>query len=231
MATFFKIGLTGLMLAIGITASFANPPGFKQQRAENLDATSGFDVTGFFHPATGKFANQPDTSETATIQSNSIPQAASVPTTLLVESTLSRQYYAAQSPICATITALWPAYQNIFEVTLTPQNLSSGPNVIEINYSAQVTSTSSATDDGISLTCLVCQPGDCTNSVPCSNTSGGPYMVRNRNAGQRNVRIMATYQGFAQIDNTEPVKVIIGSSNTRGITGYVCNSNLILRTR
>ena len=48
---------------------------------------------------------------------------------------------------------------------------------------------------------------------------------------QKSRQIMTSYVGYAKIDHTEPVKVIIGLSTLKGTQGNACFGNLVLRTR
>ncbi|MFZ1639829.1 MAG: hypothetical protein WAV07_00020 [Candidatus Contendobacter sp.] len=227
--------LCGLVFSIAASVSVAD-----SYRLNRGDAGSGrefnsaYDVTGIALHPTGKFANSLTGNDGITPQAVTNP----VPGTLLVESTLSRQFYHANSTptrVCNTFTTYkWPNYRVVFEDTITPQNLSSGKNVIEINFSTQATILpTSSTEDGIALACLVYQPANSLDSVPCSGTANGPILLRNRqNLSEKGNQAFVFYQGYAEIDNTESVKVVIGVANTTGTTGgNVCFSTLVLRTR
>jgi len=229
-----KVRLTGLALAMSVCVSVAG----------GSEINSAYEATGIAHQPTGKFGDSVVGSGRLTPQNYDVtPQAASTPTSLLIESTLSRQLYTTATG-CATFTGIqWPSYQPYIQATITPQNLSSAsdPNVIEVQFSTQVTISPSAlptvtppanSADGVSLTCLICQPADCSSSTPCPNTAAGPFMLRQgQDTTQKGRQIMTSYVGYAKIDHTEPVKVIIGVSTLKGTPGNACFGNLVLRTR
>lgn len=229
--------LCGLALAIPASFSTSHSADLYGRDARNgREFNSAYDVTGIALEPTGKFADSPIGNGRLTPLSVTDP----APGTLLVESTLSRQFYRANSAsvrVCNTITTFkWPSYKTIFEETITPQNLASGKNLIEINFSTQATinpTSSPSSQDGIALACLVYQPANSANSVPCSGTALGPILLRNRqNMTEAGNQSFVSYQGYAEIDNTDPVKVVIGLANTTGTTGgNACFSTLVLRTR
>ncbi len=227
--------LCGLALAIPVSFSTSHSADLYGGDAMNgREFNSAYDVTGIALEPTGKFADSPIDNGRLTPLSVTDP----APGTLLVESTLSRQFYRANSAsgrVCNSITTYkWPNYRTIFEETITPQNLASGKNLIEINFSTQVTiNPTSPSEDGVALACLVYQPANSGNSVPCSGTASGPILLRNRqNLAEKGNQSFVSYQGYAEIDNTDPVKVVIGLANTTGTTGAnACFSTLVLRTR
>lgn len=229
-----KARLTGLALAMSVCVSVAG----------GSEINSAYEATGIAHQPTGKFVDAVVGSGRLTIQGYDVtPQAASTPTALLIESTLSRQLYKTATA-CVNFTGIkWPLYQPYIEGTITPQNLSStsDPNVVEVQFNTQVTIVQTAlptvappttSADGVSLTCVICQPADCTSSVPCPNTADGPFMLRQgQDTTQKSRQVMTSYVGYAKIDHTEPVKVIIGLSTLKGTQGNACFGTLVLRTR
>lgn len=227
--------LCGLALAMPMSFSTAHSADLYGREARNgREFNSAYDVTGIALEPTGKFADSPISNDRLTPQAVTDP----APATLLVESALSRQFYHANSnvsKVCNNLSSFkWPNYKVIFEDTITPQNLASGKNLIEINFSTQATiNPTSPLEDGIALACLVYQPANSANSVPCSGTKNGPILLRNRqNTSELGNQAFVYYQGYAEIDNTDPVKVVIGLANTTGTTGsQSCFSTLVLRTR
>mgnify|MGYP001180884892 CR=1 FL=1 len=228
----YKASLSGLVFAMSVSISAA-------VAESRWDINSAYDATGIAHQPTGKFADASMSSGRVTPQGDILtPQAVSAPTSLLIESTLSRQLY--NSAGCSVLNGVkWPSYVTIFSAIITPQNLSTaaGLNVVEVNFTTQVSIVAAATvpgvgTDGVSLTCLVEQPPGSGNSVPCSNTAVGPFLLRQgQNISEKSRLIMTSYLGYAQIDHTEPVKVTIGLSTINGTNATTCFNNLILRTR
>jgi hypothetical protein len=232
-----KFSVCGLAIATIMSVSPANSAtGNSKTPTITRDFNSAYDVTGYAHQPTGRFADL--AYEAAGEVPGGSPMAPlaivnPVPGSLLLESTLSRQLYIANSTSATTCknysTYTWPSYMEVFNATITPQNLASGTNLIEINFNSQVSITSNASSDGLALTCLVSQGGD---SVPCSNTANGPVLLRNGTAAERNKLTFVSYQGYAQVDNTSPVTVVIGLSRVTGFaSGNACFSTLVLRTR
>ena len=224
---------------MSVSISVAGPVSLNRSVAESgLEINSGYDVTGIALQRTGKFA---DSSRAMTQDYGVTPQAVSTPTSLQIESTLSRQLYLSQSPSCTPqITGVvWPNKTIIFSGTIPPQNLSSGRNVVEVNYSTQVTiwptaATTQPSADAVALYCVVSQG---TSSLPCSNTQDGPTLIRaSQDMNERPRKIMTSYSGYAEIDNIDsvgkdPVIVDIGVSTFFGARITACFGNLILRTR
>ncbi|MDS4058565.1 MAG: hypothetical protein RKP73_08330 [Candidatus Contendobacter sp.] len=226
------VGFIGFMLTISVSTSVADS-NLNRQGENRLRSSSLYEIKGVSNPPTGKFVDQSFDKNMMT-QGVATPLALPAQTNpLLIESTLSRQFYYASPPNggCVDIPK-YPSFATIYDASITTQNLSSSnTNLVEIIYDGQMAIAQGGTvsyPDSVYFKCTVIQGVDTT---PCSNTQYLPAMLRQgQSPNEAPNMVMVSYAGYAVVDNGTSTTVKI-ELTTEFSTATACYNNLILRTR